>query len=309
MSSEHDRRDFLKTAALASAAITLGSAMPAHAATSADLVKVQGLGVPKDIAAAVKKALEPLGGMQAFVKKGQRVVLKPNMGFATEAHIRATTDPKFVAAVAREVLACEPGRVLIVDNPMRHPDVCLKKNGIQAACKGLDVHVVLPTSERFYKEVSIPKGKQVKKVKVLKDVIEADVHIPLPLAKSHMAAGYSGAVKGHMGIILDRESFHSRFELNQAIADLASILPTPLTLLDGLQVMAQGGPAGPGELVTVNAIVAGKDILAVDAIGVKLAPLYRRKIKPKQIRHLRRTQEMGIGKLSVPDGRYLEISL
>jgi len=247
--------------------------------------------------------------MSAFVKRGHRVLLKPNMGFASEPHVRATTSPLVVAAVAREVLACNPARVLIADHPMRHPEACLRHNGIQAACKGLDVNVVVPTSKRFFVETGVPGGEQLEKVRVLRDALEADVHIALPVAKSHMAAGFSGGIKGHMGLILNREYFHSRYKLDQAIADLATILPVPLSILDGLQVMAQGGPAGPGELVTTNTIVAGSDIVAVDGVGVTLAPLYRRKIGPRRIRHLKLSEKMGVGRLEVPADRFVEIDM
>ncbi len=316
MSDDFDRREFLKRSAavVAVAAVTSGSVYAEQKASfaggvSKSLVKIQGKGVVADVGKAVSEVLKPLGGMKAFVKKGDKVVLKPNMGFATDASIHATTSPQVVAAVAREVLACSPAKVLILDVPMRNPEACLRRNGIKAACKGLDVQVVLPTSERFFVSVDIPKGKILKKVKILRDVMECDVHIPIPVAKSHMAAGFSGGVKGNMGVILDRESFHSRYELNQAIADLATGIKSHLSILDGLMVMSEGGPAGPGKLIAANAIVAGTDIVAVDAMGVVLAPLYGRKIKPRQIRHLKKAQLSGVGKLKVSKDNYVQLSM
>jgi uncharacterized protein (DUF362 family) len=309
MGDNFSRRDFMKKSAAASAALALAGSATVQAAPAKTLVKVSGPKVAVDMAEAVKKVLEPLGGMGAFVKKGQKVLLKPNMGFATKPQIRATTSPEMVAAVAREVLACSPARVVILDHPMRHPEACLKKNGIQALCSDLDVTVVLPTDGRFFSEISVPRGKVLKKVHVIKEALETDVHICLPLAKSHMAAGYSGGIKGHMGLILDRESFHSHYEMNQAIADLATVLPVRLSILDGLQVMASGGPAGPGELLTANSLIAGTDIVAVDAAGVTLVPLYRRKIKPKQIRHLKLSAKMGLGQLEVPAADFVQIDM
>ncbi len=317
MGDDFDRREFLKRSAAAAAlvAVTSKTAFAGDEKTLAgseevkSLVKIQGKGVPADVGKAVSEALKPLGGMKAFVKKGDKVVLKPNMGFATDASIHATTSPDVVAAVAREVLTCSPSKVLILDVPMRNPEACLRRNGIKAACKGLDVKVVLPTSDRFFVEVDIPKGKILKKVKMLRDVLECDVHIPIPVAKSHMAAGFSGGVKGNMGVILDRESFHSRYELNQAIADLATRIKSPLSILDGIMVMAEGGPAGPGELVAANAIVAGRDVVAVDALGVTLAPLYGRRIKPRQIRHLKKAQKHGVGQLKVSAEKYVQLSM
>ncbi|HOX44367.1 MAG TPA: DUF362 domain-containing protein [Myxococcota bacterium] len=299
--SDSSRRDFLRQAALTAAALALGRPSLSRAAGKLQLVQVRGPGVPADVAGAVKKALAPLGGMAAFVKKGARVLIKPNMGFPTAPAVRATTDPRVVAAVVREVLEAGAARVMVMDNPMRAPEACLQQNGIRAALAGLDVHVLLPMDEKFYVQVDVPRGKSLKRTRVLKEALEADVLIAAPIAKSHSAAGFSGAAKGMMGLVHDREIFHSELDLNQAVADLNTLLKAQLTVLDGLQVMTSGGPSGPGKLETTNAILAGSDLVAVDAAGVELAPLYDRKIKPRQIKHLARCQDMGVGQLGLPD--------
>jgi uncharacterized protein (DUF362 family) len=112
-----------------------------------------------------------------------------------------------------------------------------------------------------------------------------------------------------MGLILERESFHSTFEINQAIADLCTILKPHLTILDGLTVLASGGPLGPGDLVTCNTLVAGRDALAVDAVGVRLAPLYGKEIKPRQIKHLLLAEEHGIGKIDLSPEQMVALTL
>ncbi len=302
------RRGFLKGLAAGAAALAVRPRALGQGAAPA-LVKVSGPGVPADIAGAVKKLLEPLGGMAAFVKKGQSVLIKPNLGFPTPPAQRATTDPQLVRAVALEVLGCGPGRVLVLDNPVRRPEACLKENGVQQTLKGLDVHMAMPTSEHLYRQVEIPGGKSLKKTAVLKDALSVDVLIALPIAKSHNAAGFSGALKGMMGLVLDRESFHSTYDLNQAIADLNTILRPKLVIMDGLSVMTTDGPSGPGKLVTCNTLLAGADPLAVDAAGVELAPLYERKLRPQQVKHLRLAAEMDLGTLKPPAESIREISL
>jgi uncharacterized protein (DUF362 family) len=79
--------------------------------------------------------------------------------------------------------------------------------------------------------------------------------------------------------------------------------------MDGLVVMSNGGPSGPGDLVTCNALIAGRDALSVDAAGVGLSPLYGRKIKPTQIRHLVLAAKQGLGKLTLPQDQVLNLSL
>lgn len=308
MKHEIDRRDFLKSTALASAAVALGGVERVMGAAKKPLlVKISGPGVPGNISAAVSRVLEPLGGMAAFIKKGQRVLLKPNMGFPTPPRQRATTSPELVAAVAKLVLKCGAGRVMVIDNPTRRPEACMRTIGIKEALAGLDVHLLLPTDNKFYKQTSVPRGKSLKRTEIMKEALECDVHIALPVAKSHNAAGFSGTLKGMMGLVLDRESFHSRYDLNQAVADLSTVLKPDLVIMDGLEVMTTDGPAGPGELVTCNTLLSGTDALAVDAAGVRLAPLYGRKIKPSQIKHLKIAQAMGLGRLDPPAELVVEL--
>jgi uncharacterized protein (DUF362 family) len=310
MANKYDRREFMKKTALASAALAIGGNLDVRAAQKPVLVKVSGPGVPKDIKAAVKKVLEPLGGMQAFVKKGQKVLLKPNVGFPTPPEQHATTSPEMLRAVAQMALDCGASKVLILDNPTRRPEACMKVVGIKEAIAGMkNVHFFLPTSNKLYQKTKIPKGKVLKRTEILKDALSVDVHIAMPVAKSHNAAGFTGGLKGMMGLILDRESFHSRFDLNQAIVDLNTVLKPHLVIMDGLKVMATDGPAGPGELITTNAIIAGTDPVAVDAASVGLAPLYGRKIKSRQIKHLKLAEKMGLGVLKPPADRVVTLEM
>ena len=111
----------------------------------------------------------------------------------------------------------------------------------------------------------MPRGKALKKVKLMKDVLESDVFINIPTAKSHAATGVSLGMKGLMGVIWDRKYFHSQ-DIHQAIADLSSVVKVDLTLLDASRALSTGGPAGPGRIVTPQTIVAGIDPVAVDAL-------------------------------------------
>jgi uncharacterized protein (DUF362 family) len=310
MGGRYGRREFIRKTALASAALAVGGRMEVRAAQRPVLVKISGEGVPQNIAAAVKKVLEPLGGMRAFVKKGQSVLLKPNVGFPIPPELHATTSPWMIRAVARMALDCGASRVLILDNPTRRPEACMRVVGIKEVVAGMDdVHFHLPTGEKLYVQTKVPEGKMLRRTRILKDALSVDVHIAMPIAKSHNAAGFTGALKGMMGLVLDRESFHSRFDLNQAIADLNTVVRPHLVIMDGLKVMATDGPAGPGELITTNAVLAGTDPVAVDAASVELAPLYGRRIKARQIKHLKIAEAMGLGVLEPPADRVVTLEM
>jgi uncharacterized protein (DUF362 family) len=251
-------------------------------------------------AAATKKALETLGGISQFVKKGQRVVLKPNMSFARTPDFSATTHPLVVATVARACMEAGAQQVLVLDHTLQRAELCLERAGIREACKNISgVHVLALQERKFFREVKIPRGKVLERVEVIKEILDGYVLINMPVAKSHSATGVSLGLKGLMGMIWDRESFHSQYNINQAIADLATVIKPQLTILDATRALASGGPGGPGEVKKPNLIVAGIDPIAVDSYGVSVVPWYGQNFKGRQVEHLLVAHQMGLGKIDI----------
>ena len=79
---------------------------------------------------AVRKAVDLVGGIKSIVKPGYTVVLKPNMGFPNPPQIASTTNPSVVRATAQLCIEAGAKKILILDHPLRRPEVCLKRNGI-----------------------------------------------------------------------------------------------------------------------------------------------------------------------------------
>jgi uncharacterized protein (DUF362 family) len=256
-----------------------------------DLVVISG-----EPAAATKKALEALGGASRFVKKGYQVVLKPNMSFARTPEFGATTHPLVVATVAEACVQAGANKVLILDHTLHRPELCLERTGIREACRNLPgVHVLAIQERKFFKEIKIPQGKALDRVEVIREALESDLLINLPVAKSHSATGVSLGIKGLMGLIWDRESFHTRVNINQAMVDLATVLKPQLTILDATRALVTGGPGGPGKVKKLNLIIAGTDPVAVDSYGVTLAPWYGQNFKGRQVEHLLIAHQRGLG--------------
>lgn len=307
MSDLFNRREFLARAVLAAAAAGVlprgGFGSPASA--PANLVLVKGEPGP-----AVRQAVSALGGMERFVKPGQRVVLKPNMSFPAGVESGATTHPEVVAEVARLAAAAGAKEILVLDYPLRRPEVCLQRSGILEACAKVPrTRVQFFTEEKFFTEIKVPQGKALDRVKVLKPLLEAEVYINLPAAKSHSAAVVSLGLKNQMGLIWERNAFHTRFDLGQAIADLATALKPRLTLLDASRALVTGGPGGPGEVARINQLVAGVNPVEVDALAVTLTPWYGRVLRPDQVSHLRAAREMGLGELDPAQLHYQQVIL
>jgi uncharacterized protein (DUF362 family) len=287
------RRTFLKTAMAGATLALSGSPSFLHARDEFDLAVISG-----EPAAATKRALEAIGGISRFVKKGDRVVLKPNMSFARTPEFAATTHPLVVAAVAQECISAGARQVLILDHTLHRAELCLERSGIREACKNISgVHVQAFQERKFFKETKIPQGKVLDRVEIIKEAIESDVLINIPVAKSHSATGVSLGFKGLMGLIWDRESFHSRININQALSDLGTVIKPQLTIIDATRAMVSGGPGGPGEVKKPNLIIAGTDPVAVDAYGVTIVPWYGQNFKGSQVEHLLIAHQRGLGKI------------
>lgn len=293
---EITRRDFLKTAVAVTASLSGAKGLSlSYAKEEYDLVVVSGEPV-----SATQKAIELLGGLSRFIKRGERVILKPNMSFARAPEVGATTHPLVVATIAKACLEAGAKPVLVLDHTLQRPELCLERTGIQEACKPLSkVHVLTVQERKFFKEIKIPEGKVLKRVEVIQEILDNSALINLPTAKSHSATGVSLGIKGLMGLIWDRESFHSRYNINQALADLATVIRPRLTILDATRALTSGGPGGPGEVKKLNLIIAGIDPVAVDSYGVSIVPWYGRSFNGRQVEHLLAAYQRGLGKIDI----------
>jgi uncharacterized protein (DUF362 family) len=293
------RRKFLKGAAAGVALGLAGRPPLAIAREDVDLAVISG-----DPVTATRKAIEALGGISRFVKKGQTVVLKPNMSFTRAPEFGATTHPMVVATVAQACMDVGARQVLVLDHTLHRAELCLERTGIREACKDISgVHVLTLQERKFFREIKIPRGKVLESVEVMKEVLDSPVLINLPVAKSHSATGVSMGIKGLMGLIWDREIFHSQLNMNQALADLATIIKPQLTILDATRALTSGGPGGPGEVKKPNLIIAGIDPVAVDSYGVSVVPWYGQTFKGRQVEHLQIAHQRGLGKIDIEQSK------
>ena len=289
------RRKFLKTAAAGMALGIAGRSPFSFGKEEYDLAVISGEPV-----AATRKAIEALGGISRFVKKSQSVVLKPNMSFARTPEIAATTHPLVVATVAQACIEAGASQVLVLDHTLHRAELCLERTGIRDACKSISgAHVLTLQERKFFCEVKIPQGKALDRVEIMKEVLDSQVLINIPVAKSHSATGVSLGMKGLMGLIWDRESFHSQYNINQAIADLGTVIKPRLTILDATRALVSGGPGGPGEVKKPNLVIAGMDPVAVDSYGVSVVPWYGQNFKGRQVEHLLLSHQRGLGKIDI----------
>lgn len=298
------RRSFIKMTAALTASLSLPLKTLGEEA-SPDIFEVRG-----DKAQATREAVRLLGGIERFVKKGAKVVVKPNIGFARTPDIGATTSPEVVAEVCKMSLEAGARKVLVLDYPVHKPSLCLERSGIAAACAGLaDTSVFCVSEKKFFSEVEIPKGITLKNVMLAKDILECDCFINVPVAKSHGSALVTCGMKNLMGIIWDRRKFHVFTELHQSIADLATVAVPQLIIVDASRILHTGGPQGPGELTYRHSIFAGTKQATVDAHAVTLSTWSNRTLHPRQVDYIRMAHNHGLGEIEPEKMKILRKSL
>lgn len=291
-----NRREFLKYQAAGAAFLAAGALTPGRlfAKGPPDVAVVKG-----GPAAATRAAVAALGGMSRFVKKGQQVVVKPNMSFPTPPERASNTHPQVVRELVAMCREAGAARVLVLDNPLAPGERCMENSGIADACNAIGpgmVHTVTDPSR--FKEQTIPNGKSLTKTDIMTDVLDADVLIAAPVAKSHSGAGVSLSMKGMMGLVQNRMIFHRR-DLHTGIVDLATVLKADLTVIDATRVLSTGGPGGPGKVLSPNTVIASADMVAADAFAVSSFEWYGKTYRPDQVRHIREAHARGLGRMDI----------
>ena len=284
------RRTFIKAGAAAAAVHALPLPAQPQAAKSRVVVAK---GNPRE---SVRKCVEALGGIKAFVKEGSRVVIKPNMGFPNPPEWGSTTHPEVVRAVAELCVEAGARRIIIFDNPLRDAQLCREKSGIGEAVKDMKAVVIaMPDDPKFYQETPVPGARELKSTAVAKEVLKADCLINVPAAKTHSATGVSLGMKNLMGLVHDRQAFHEKMELNRAIAEQLLVIRPALTIVSAIYALLTRGPSGPGKVEKLDTVVASTDPVAADAYTVTLARWYDRKFEGRQVKCIQIAGEMGLG--------------
>ncbi|HRG12538.1 MAG TPA: DUF362 domain-containing protein [Macellibacteroides fermentans] len=269
------RRDFLKTSAVAGAALSLNfdglqaalSSNTVAVEKAPDLVAVMG-GEP---AAMLDKALEALGGIGKFVKKGQKVVIKPNIGWDRAPEMAGNTNPELVAALVKKCLGAGAQKVTVFDHTCDNWQKCYETSGISEAVKKAGGIMMPGNDEKYYKEVAIPGGVTLKNAKIHESLIEADVWINVPVLKNHGGAKLTCAMKNYMGIVWDRRYFHSN-DLQQCIADICTWNKKPvLNIVDAYRIMHKNGPQGKSlsDVAQLKTLIASTNIVATDTAALR----------------------------------------
>lgn len=229
----------------------------------------------------VRRALELLGGMGAFVHTGERVLLKPNF---VAPFPQAATDLEVVAAVAEAVRACG-GEPFLAESSGFEFDTShtFELLGVSAWAAENGVPLRNLDAGPFVRVAT-----EVGTLEIARSALEVNAIINLPKLKRHNVTRVTLGLKNLMGL-LSRDS-RRRLHIvgvERGIVALASVLRPRLTVLDALTATSRAVYGAPTPL---GVIVAGQDAVAVDHFGCRLLGE-----DPAHVPHLREAIRQGLG--------------
>jgi uncharacterized protein (DUF362 family) len=235
--------------------------------------------------------IDSLGGMKTFVKPGNKVVVKPNIGWDVVPARAANTNPLLVKRIVEQCYSAGAGEVYVFDYTCDEWANCYKNSEIEAYAKKAGAKVVPGNFESYYRPVTIKKGISLKEAKVHELILDSDVFINVPVLKHHSSADLSIAMKNMMGIVWDRRYWH-RNDLHQCIADFASYRQPDLNVIDAYRVMLKNGPRGVSEsdVALFKTQILTTDIVAGDAAASKLFGT-----EPQDVPYIVKAAALGVG--------------
>jgi uncharacterized protein (DUF362 family)/ferredoxin-like protein FixX len=237
--------------------------------TQVSIIKTERYNYP-ELYSGVKRSLELLGGIDKFVKKGNRVLIKPNLLASKSPEDAVTTHPIFVKAVIN--LVKEAGGIpYIGDSPSLFSlKKVTKKTGMEDVAAETGAQIL-----EFVESVTIPRGDNgniFKSLEIAKELKEIDVIINLPKLKTHVQMYLTLGVKNLFGCIIGKRKaqWHLKAGVNniyfaKMIVELYEYIRPSLTIVDGIIGMEGDGPSG-GVKRDIGLTIAGADAVAVDAM-------------------------------------------
>lgn len=306
-----DRRSFLLHAAGASVLAgtssmfgnlkRLNDGMWETSTNSFDLVAIKG-GEPDVM---FTKGMEALGGMSSFVKKGQKVVVKPNIGWDVPPERGGKTNPKLVSEIIKHCYAAGAKEVVVFDNTCDNWRRSYKNSGVASAVTDAGGKIAPASTEGYFQNVNVTGGKNLTQAKVHELILESDVFINVPILKNHGSAQLTMSMKNLMGIVWDRRYWHAN-DLHQCIADFAPYRKPDLNVLDAYYVMKRNGPRGVSleDVVTMKAQLISTDMVSIDTAGARLFG-----IDPNDIRYIQIAAQQKVGRADLDQLNIKRISL
>ncbi len=278
---------------------------------SPDIVVVNGINYFQNTI----RAVESLGGMRKFVPDGSKVGLLINSAFENKG---AYVNPDISIAAVKMIF--EAGASEIINLQVVKPEYWKRGTYYEENMEMLSnlKEVSSNTFPSEYNEMDFVRinplegAKSLMETEVVKAWLECDIFINIPIAKHHTTTLLTGALKNIMGVSTRKANitFHlgsgeknNPQYLAQCIVDQNLLKKTNLCIADATEFITSNGPGGPGEIKSLNKIVAGTDIVAIDALFSEYLDYAPDEILTTRIGH-----EAGIGEIDYHKLNLLELT-
>jgi uncharacterized protein (DUF362 family) len=227
---------------------------------------------------AVREVAELLGGAKRFAKRGDVVLIKPNMIAASKPEEAEVTHPAMIEAAVR-IFKETGATVKIGEQTGWHGDplTTFEVTGMRAAALRAGADEICNWDQEEYVDVNVPNGRFFSVVKLPKSLVQADVIVNLPKMKTNLVQVVSLGIKNWMGALHNsqRTFFHKTAMDIGAMVDILKALGSrvKLNILDGIVGMDGAGPHA-GLITFPGVVVASSDIVAFDAVACAIMDIH-----------------------------------
>jgi len=231
------------------------------------------------------KALDMIGANDVLASD-KTILIKPNYINAKHPSTGITTDSRIIEGVVKYIKQSALNKVIIGEGcGLSDTFRAYKVAGVDDVAKRWSVDTVDLNKDEFIEcEPVNPLG--LKRVKIAKTALESTI-VSVPKLKIHASAGVTLSIKNMMGVMSPKGSMH-RGSLSKNIADLASLVKPSLAVVDG--IIAAERHETSGSPVEMNLVLAGRDPVAVDAVGAAVMG-----VPPRSVKHLIYAEQRGLG--------------
>lgn len=229
---------------------------------------VLGIAHGENYPAMLKMAIAAIGGIEHYIRKGDVVLIKPNVAFDRAPKLGATTNPAVLTALIRLVREAGAAEVRVADNPIESPESCFQKTGIRDAAIAGGAELYLPSPSSF-EMLEVPGAKLIARwpffYRPFHGVTKVIGVAPI---KDHNLCFASMTTKNWYGLLGGRRNqFHQ--DIHNIVADLALMMKPTFVILDASRILVKNGPTGGdlSDVVPGKTLVAATDQIAADAYG------------------------------------------
>ena len=232
----------------------------------------------RSVRESIQRGIELLGGIERFARRGERIILKPNLLIPASAESAVLTHPAVFRAVG-EIFADGGAELLWGDSPaVGTPSMAARQCGILGEAARLGIkQAEFSRSE----DINHPEGIRNKSFRIARGIIEADGVVSIPKMKTHGLMKITGAFKNSFGCLpgFQKSEYHLRFksraDFARMLIDLDALVAPRLYIMDGVVAMEGEGPRS-GDPKKMNVIIIGTDPVAVDTVFARLINIHPR---------------------------------